>query len=205
MSLRPAKTQISLGICPVWSESLQCTQWVAKGPRCPGWSESLLGAHSLCSFCHVTAFGVCFFLILGSIIYLVKSSQYFCSPTQLMIFTLNNWKIWTPEKFCNYPKTGAWQNQQNDMCSQQRLRSAQSESSLFPWRNIGSLTTFRAHSEDSDQPGQRIPKLIWVFAGCTDLFVGFVMLWLKTMLCTLHDETAPVRPVFLKTSAHYIL
>ena len=28
----PAKTQISLGIRPVWSESLQCAQWVAKDP-----------------------------------------------------------------------------------------------------------------------------------------------------------------------------
>ena len=30
MSVRPAKTQISLGICPVWSVSSLCTQWVAK-------------------------------------------------------------------------------------------------------------------------------------------------------------------------------
>ena len=30
MSVRPAKTQISLGICPVWSESSLCAQWVAK-------------------------------------------------------------------------------------------------------------------------------------------------------------------------------
>ena len=29
MNVRPAKTQISLGICPVWSESLLC----AKDPR----------------------------------------------------------------------------------------------------------------------------------------------------------------------------
>ena len=28
----PAKTQISLGIRPVWSESLLCAQWVAKDP-----------------------------------------------------------------------------------------------------------------------------------------------------------------------------
>ena len=28
--VRPAKTQISLGICPVWSASLLCTQWVPK-------------------------------------------------------------------------------------------------------------------------------------------------------------------------------
>ena len=28
--VRPAKTQISMGICPVWSESSLCAQWVAK-------------------------------------------------------------------------------------------------------------------------------------------------------------------------------
>ena len=31
--VRPLKTQISLGICPVWSVSLLCAQWVAKDPR----------------------------------------------------------------------------------------------------------------------------------------------------------------------------
>ena len=33
MSVCPAKAQISLGICPVWSESSLCAQWVAKDPR----------------------------------------------------------------------------------------------------------------------------------------------------------------------------
>ena len=32
MIVRPAKTQISPGIRPVWSESPLCTQWVAKDP-----------------------------------------------------------------------------------------------------------------------------------------------------------------------------
>ena len=32
MTVSPAKTQISLGIRPVWSESSLCTQWVDKGP-----------------------------------------------------------------------------------------------------------------------------------------------------------------------------
>ena len=32
MNVHPAKTQISLGICPVWSGSSLCTQWVAKDP-----------------------------------------------------------------------------------------------------------------------------------------------------------------------------
>ena len=33
MSVRPVKTQISLGIRPVWSESSLCAQWVAKDSR----------------------------------------------------------------------------------------------------------------------------------------------------------------------------
>ena len=33
MSVRPAKTQISLGIRPVWSESSLSAQWIAKDPR----------------------------------------------------------------------------------------------------------------------------------------------------------------------------
>ena len=55
-TVHPAKTRISLGIHPVWSESSLCTQWIAKDPSflqwrlispggCPGWSESSLGAH----------------------------------------------------------------------------------------------------------------------------------------------------------------
>ena len=31
--VRPAKTQIRLGICPVWSEPLLCALWVAKDPN----------------------------------------------------------------------------------------------------------------------------------------------------------------------------
>ena len=69
MTVRPAKTQISLGIRPVWSESslsawrnLEClsTQWaqaktLIRLGGCPGWSESSVGAHSFCLFCHVVA------------------------------------------------------------------------------------------------------------------------------------------------------
>ena len=46
----PAKTQISLGIRPVWSESSQCTQWVAEDPMFPhveseDSDQTSLGAH----------------------------------------------------------------------------------------------------------------------------------------------------------------
>ena len=78
MSVRPAKTPISLGISPVWSES-SLSAWSKLGSlathwahsedsdqtgrmprlirlgRCPGWSESSLGAQTLCWFCHVAA------------------------------------------------------------------------------------------------------------------------------------------------------
>ena len=39
-------------------------------------------------------------------------------------------------------------------------------SSLSAWRNLGSLATHWAHSEDSDQTGW-MPRLIWAFAGRT--------------------------------------
>ena len=58
------------------------------------------------------------------------------------------------------------------------IRPVWSESSLSAWRKVGSLATHWAHSEESDQTG-RMPRLIWVCAGCTDHFVGFVMSWFK--------------------------
>ena len=39
--VRPAKTQISLGICPVWSESLLCAQLVAMDPNSSGGQQRL--------------------------------------------------------------------------------------------------------------------------------------------------------------------
>ena len=67
-SVRPAKTQISLGIRLVWSESLQCAQWVAmflhadnedsdQTGRMPRLIWVLSGGQrSFCCFCHEAAF-----------------------------------------------------------------------------------------------------------------------------------------------------
>ena len=71
VSVRPAKTQISLGIRPVWSES-SLSAWRKLGSLATHWAHSedsdqsgrmarLIwvfagrGAHSLCWFCHVVA------------------------------------------------------------------------------------------------------------------------------------------------------
>ena len=60
--------------------------------------------------------------------------------------------------------------------------SAQSDqSSLSAWRNLGSLATYWAHCEDSDQTGW-MPRLILVFLVRTRHIVGFVMLRLTYKL-----------------------
>ena len=55
LTVHKAKTQISLGIHPVWSESLLCAQWVAKDPRflpadsedCSDWVDAQADVSSL--------------------------------------------------------------------------------------------------------------------------------------------------------------
>ena len=68
--VRPAKTQISLGIHPVWSDPSLCARWVAKDPislhaDSEDWSDwadaqadlSLRWSHMpICWFCHEVAY-----------------------------------------------------------------------------------------------------------------------------------------------------
>ena len=54
------------------------------------------------------------------------------------------------------------------------IRAVSPEYSLSVRRNIGPLTTYWAHSEDSDQTGL-MPRVICVFAWRTCHFVGFVV------------------------------
>ena len=65
------------------------------------------------------------------------------------------------------------------LCAQRRLRSAwasaQSDQSSLCTQWVAKDPSFlHADSKDSDQTG-RMPRLIWVFAGRTCHFVGFVM------------------------------
>ena len=89
--MHPAKTQISLGIRPGWSESSLCAQWVAKNQsflhadsedsdqtgRIPGWSDSSLSAHSFCWFRHAAA-------------HISKTHFLFKNIKSLMYMTLNS-------------------------------------------------------------------------------------------------------------------
>ena len=78
----------------------------------------------------------------------------------------------------------ARQNQQNDMWAQPRLRSVwvsalSAEYSLCAQWVANDPSFLHADSEDSDQSG-RMPRLIWVCAGRTYYFVGFVM---RRLIC----------------------
>ena len=57
------------------------------------------------------------------------------------------------------------------------IRPVWSESSLCAQWVAKDPSFLQAGSEDTDQTG-RMPRLIWVFAGRTCHFVGFVMRWL---------------------------
>ena len=142
--VRPAKTQINLGIRPVWSESLLCALWVAKDPSflhadsedsnqtgrmlrliCPRWAHM-----PFCWFCHA-------------------------------------WLIWT---FCLSKKTDFW----NTLIIQKYLQYLEYsiEIALLVWRIVLKWTSFVhkvtykmacAPSEHSDQSGHP-PSLIRVYA-----------------------------------------
>ena len=166
--MRTAKTLIRLG-------------------RCPGWSETSLGAQSLCWFCHVAAYFM----------------------TNLHKRMLPDWRIepvtsWIPVGQASNGAAGLGTHKKRDRvvwfcwwsskcacvaikwgkCEPRHdktnkvsvrpvktqislgIRPVWSESSLSAWRKHGSLATHWAHSEDSDQTG-RMPRLILVFAGHT--------------------------------------
>ena len=61
------------------------------------------------------------------------------------------------------------------------IRPVWSESSLCAQQVVKGQMFLHAVSEDSDQTG-RMPRLIWVFAGRTGHFVGFVVRRLKYLM-----------------------
>ena len=94
----------------------------------------------------------------------------------------------------------AWQNQQNGMCAQRRLRSAWA--STFSDQSLrcalsGKLRIqgFSMQTAKTDQSG-RMPRLIWVFAGHTCHFVGFVVLRLISNVNLFLAIDRSITPIF---------
>ena len=147
MTVRPAKTQISLDIRAVWSESSLST-WRKLRSLAIHWVHS------------------------------EDSDQIWVFAGRIVILLVLSWggSNWA----------GAQHIEQNDLyglCPAKTLiclgsRPGWSESLLSACRTFGSLATHKAHREDSDQT-RCMSRLIWVSAGCTGHFVGFIVVWLR--------------------------
>ena len=74
-------------------------------------------------------------------------------------------------KSCSMTKPTKWPGHPAKTQIRLIIRPAWSESSLSAWRNLGILATQWTDNKDSDQTG-RMPRLIWVFAGCTGSGTG---------------------------------
>ena len=180
VTVRPSKTQISLGNRPVFAVRMKKV-WVLTYPLSAQrrlWSDwadaqadlSLRWAHT-----HFVGFVMS---------WLICVDWYLSVPRETGRAAKQDLKMSR-----DMTKQTEW------LCAQRRLRSswtsAQSDQSSLPaWRNLGSLTTYWAHSEDSDQTG-RMPRLIWVFAGHTLILLvltyrgsnGFVEVWKADYVC----------------------
>ena len=88
-------------------------------------------------------------------------------------------------------------NKQSGLYAQRRLRSAWASAQSYQSlrcalsRKLRTQFLLQADSADSVQTG-RMPRLIWVFAGRTNHFVGFVMPWLN-----FHIETTSETIVYV--------
>ena len=84
----------------------------------------------------------------------------------LFLYWMNLWCLLRGIWVISWQKPANWPVRPAKTQISLDIRPVWSESSLSTWRNLGSLATHWAHSEDSDQTG-RMPRLIWGFARLT--------------------------------------
>ena len=115
------------------------------------------------------------------------TKQYFEAELKLFFFD-------DTASYQNDSWASAWQNQQNDLCASKD--SPQSDQGLR-WALTGKLRT-QAFFMWTAKTLIRLPSLIWVFAGRTGHFVGFVMLWLNVKIVIKDNENCCSRQFHTK-------
>ena len=162
MTVRPVKTQISLGIRPVWSETSPCAQWVAKDPSflhadSKDWSQMprLIWVFAGRA-CHFVGFVMRWLIWLPQtylylhfryelrVRYLPKSFHELYSKDKVTFYYLYDQVCAFWIFSIVYIWAAAWQNQQNDLCAQWRLRSA--------WATAQSDQSLRCPHEETLDP-----------------------------------------------------
>ena len=141
---------------------------------CAVWSALLLFAYGMNRFSHDVAYLSLFAIIIMSHIdqkVLWKSIMLSLTTMSMGHVSFTHMKIhWLPQDFLGKNPRSHDAFTQSD------------QSLLSAWRKLGSLATHWVHSKDSDQTGW-MPRLIWVFAGHTCHFVGFVTMRLICVCC----------------------
>ena len=174
MSVHPAKTQISLGIRPVWSES-SLSAWRKLGSLVTHWvhSEDSDQTGRMPKLIWVFAGGTLILLVLSC-----HGSYEYCSSHGVWVLDL------TTRLDTRVEVDGSTKFEPPHVKTNKRtvhpaktqislgIRPVWSESLLCAQWVAKDPSFLHADSEDSDQPG-RMPRLIWVFAGCTCHFAGF--------------------------------
>ena len=182
MTSAPSKDSDQPGKPPNRSESSLCPYWVAKDQGwfmrtanilirqggCPGWSESSLGAHSFCWFCHDlsrrwTHRSICWFCpALANYVLLTSKTKLVCvsnclhtAASPLFSYHTNSClKVHSSHLKNKYEPPHDKSNKMAVRPAKTQIilgirRPGWSESSLSAWRKLGSLATHWAHSEDS--------------------------------------------------------
>ena len=194
MTVRPVKTQISLGICTVWSESL-LSAWRKLGSLATHWANSQDSDQTGRMPRLIWVFAGCMFILLvlswgGSDRWASDANWrivFHSSPYVLGIhlIRLSEALLMSTGNIIEPPH-----DKTNKMtCAP--TQSDQTESSLCThW--VGKDSRFlHVDSEDFYQ-NKRMPRLIWVFTGRTVNFVGFVMM---RLIC-FDRETWKIIPKF---------
>ena len=184
--VRPAKTQISLGIRTVWSESL-LSAWRKLGSLATHWAHSedsaQTGRKPRLTWAFVGAHAI--LLVLSRCGSLVTVTFYLKIPTS------SNRSKWM---FALYWVLRVVSSMSRDKTNRVFVRPAKtpisldirpgwSESSLCAQWVAKDSNFLHADSEDSDQTG-RMPRLIWVFAGRTTTLL--VLSWGGSFTSILH-------------------
>ena len=178
----------------VWSAPLLVTAWIVYSTSTcysrnfnpvaslscwPGWFESYLVANPEDRFSRVKAH------ISHTVLLLWSQVKFENIGIPHPLVTANWTPMDTETHFCHHLKlhqmskwATSWQNQHTDVRPAKTVISlginpVWSESSLFAQWVAKDPSFLHGDSEDSDQTG-RMPRLIWVFAGRTCHFVGFV-------------------------------
>ena len=185
--VRWAKTHISLGIRPVWSESSLST-WRKLLSLATHWahSEDSDQAGRMPRLIWVFTGRTCQYVgfVMRRLNYYSVFSSSCCygkAVLCLWFFLCVSFSILFSVIITHLSRLSTKLTKWPVRPAKTQIRS---ESSLSARRKLGSLATQWAHSEDSDQTG-RMPRLIWVFARHTYHFVGFVTKRLIYALWTL--------------------